>query len=110
MSAMSSRSNIFDNLIDYLRYLERRVRELEIECATLRRELNYYKSEMEKMLTPPLIEAIVLEVLDNERAIVKSTTGPNLIVYISKNIDVESLLPGTHVALNQRGSTIVEVF
>ncbi len=60
-------------------------------------------------MSPPFIEATVLEVLDNERAIVKSTTGPNLVVKISQNINPKDLRPGMVVALNNRGSTIVEV-
>jgi proteasome regulatory subunit len=41
--------------------------------------------------------------------VVKSTTGPNLIVGISGNIDRSKLLPGTYVVLNQRGSAIVDI-
>ncbi|HIQ03652.1 MAG TPA: AAA family ATPase [Desulfurococcales archaeon] len=96
-------------LIGYIRYLERRIRELEAERLALKRELEYYKSEVEKLLAPPLIEATLLEVLDDDRAIVKSSTGPNLIVKISGNIDRSKLLPGVSVALNQRGSAIVEI-
>ena len=94
---------------DYIRYLEMRIQELEAEITYLRREVNYYKQEIEKLLSTPLIEGIVLEILENGRAIVKSSTGPNLIVNIAGSVDVKKLRPGTHVALNQRGSTIVEV-
>ena len=102
----------------------RQIKELEAENASLRSqleilmrqnanlsaELQYYKKEVEKLVSPPLIEAIVLEVLDEgERAVVKSTTGPNLIVKIDSKISKESLKPGLRVALNQRGSTIVEI-
>ncbi len=94
---------------DYIRYLEMRIQELEAEITYLRREVNYYKQEIEKLLSTPLIEGIVLEILEDGRAIVKSSTGPNLIVNIAGSVDIKKLRPGTHVALNQRGSTIVEV-
>ncbi len=112
MATVSSDDRIsmdLESLLEYVRFLERRIKELETERTALRRELRYYKSELEKLIAPPLIEAIVLEVLDDNRAIVKSTTGPNLIVTISNRVDRSKLLPGTHVALNNRGSTIVEV-
>ncbi len=99
----------YDSLLEYIKYLEQRLRELEAERTTLKSELRYYKSEVEKLLAPPLIEAIVLEVLDDGRAVVKSSTGPNLIVTISNKIDRSKLRPGMNVALNQRGSTIVEI-
>ncbi len=93
----------------YIIRLERKLRELEAERMELRRELRRYKMEVDKLLSPPLIEAVVLSVLPDGRAVVKSSTGPNLVVNVSSYIDPEKLKPGTYVALNQRGSTIVEI-
>lgn len=88
----------------------------EEEGATLRElllkykeELEYYKSQVEKLLAPPLIEAVVLEVLPDNRAVVKSSSGPTLIVHVLESVDRSKLRPGVSVALNQRGSAIVEV-
>ncbi len=94
---------------DYIKFLEARIRYLEVEMQRLSNQVRYYKSEIEKLMSPPLIEAIVLEVLEDGRAIVKSTTGPNLVVYILDRIDKRLIKPGVHVALNQRGTAIVEV-
>ena len=94
---------------DYIKYLEMRVQELEAEVNYLRSEVNYYKKEIEKLLSTPLIEGIIIEVLDDGRAVVKSTTGPNLIVNVLGSVEMKGLRPGARVALNQRGSTIVEV-
>jgi proteasome regulatory subunit len=104
-----SKERRFQEVLDYVKYLEQRIQEMEAEIALLRREIKYYKQEIDKLLAPPLIEGILLEVLDNNRAVVKSTTGPNLIVGISGNIDKRKLLPGTYVVLNQRGSAIVDI-
>ncbi len=94
---------------DYVKYLEMKIQELEAEINYLRNEINYYKKEIEKLMSTPLIEGILLEVLPDGRAVVKSSTGPNLIVEISGNIDVSKLKSGSRVALNQRGSAIVSV-
>ena len=106
-------SRAHDNDVDALRayvyHLERRIRQLEADRAELARELRRYRLEVDKLLSPPLIEAIVLSVLPDGRAVVKSTTGPNLIVKVSSAVDPSKLVPGAYVALNQRGSTIVEV-
>ncbi|AFH42813.1 proteasome-activating nucleotidase [Fervidicoccus fontis] len=93
----------------YIKYLEEKIKELEEEKLMLNREVKYYKEEMEKLLAPPLIEASVLDILPDKRVVVRSSTGPNLIVTVSGNISVDQLLPGTIVAINQRGSSIVEV-
>ncbi len=112
--SMSSESS--SDFIDYTRYLEVRVRELELEVAHLRgliakykEELDYYKSQVDKLLAPPLIEATLLDVLPDGRAVVKSSTGPILIVHVLDSVDKSKLRPGALVALNQRGAAIVEV-
>ncbi len=96
-------------ITDYVKYLEMRVQELEAEVSYLRSELGYYKREIEKLMSTPLIEGTLLELLPDGRAIVKSTTGPHLIVNVSGEVDRDKLRPGVKVALNQRGSTIVEI-
>jgi len=98
-----------DTLVEYVKYLEKKVRELEQQVIRLKQEATYYKQELEKMMAPPLIEATVLDVLPDGRVIVRSSTGPNLVVTVNDNIDKSKLKPGSSVAINQRGSTIIEV-
>jgi proteasome regulatory subunit len=98
-----------DTLVEYVKYLEKKVRELEQQVIRLKQEAAYYKQELEKMMAPPLIEATVLDVLPDGRVIVRSSTGPNLVVTVNDNIDRSKLKPGASVAINQRGSTIIEV-
>ncbi|MEM4601632.1 MAG: proteasome-activating nucleotidase, partial [Desulfurococcaceae archaeon] len=94
---------------DYMRYLEMKVRHLEEERKKLALKIEYYRSEIEKLVSPPLIEAYVELVLSDNRAVVKSSSGPNLVVNIADSVSKSKLRPGARVALNQRGSTIVEV-
>ncbi|MEM1686880.1 MAG: proteasome-activating nucleotidase [Zestosphaera sp.] len=94
---------------DYVRYLEMRIQELETEVEFLRNEINYYKKEIEKLLSTPLIEGVLLEILPDGRAVVKSSTGPNLVVEVLGNVDVKNARPGSRVMLNQRGSAVVGI-
>jgi len=94
---------------DYIRLLESKIKYLETEKEKLLMKIRYYKSEIEKLLSPPLIEAVVLSILDDGRVVVKSSTGPNLIVNVLGTVPRDKIRPGQHVALNQRGSTIVDV-
>ena len=96
-------------LMEYIKHLERRIKELELERAELRREIKRYRHELEKLQKLPLIEAILLDVLPDGRAVVKSTTGPNLIVSVASSVDTSKLVPGALVALNKLSSAIVEV-
>ncbi len=93
---------------DYIAYLEMKLKQLEEEKKRLERKLEYYKSEIEKLLSAPLIEAYIEDLLPDGRAVVKSSAGPSLVVYIAEHVDRSVLKPGTRVALNQRGSVIVD--
>ncbi len=107
--AAGSSDHVIASLESEIEALRSKVRSLSTQNTTLLKELEYYRNEIKKLMAPPLIEAVVLEVIDEDRVVVKSSTGPNLIVNVSSRVDVRSLRPGTIVALNNRGSTIMEV-
>jgi len=102
-------TNRFDDLESYIQTLESKIRSLELEREKLLMRIKFYKTEIEKLLSAPLIGAVVVKVLDDGRVIVRSSTGPNLVVNVLDSIPREKLKPGQSVALNQRGSTIVEI-
>ncbi|MDD1777017.1 MAG: proteasome-activating nucleotidase [Candidatus Helarchaeota archaeon] len=103
-------------LISYTKHLERKIRTLEAEKQLLEsekirldREVRSIKTELDRMRMPPLVTADVVDVLEDGRIIVKSTTGPQFVVKYSSKIPKEKMPPGTRVALNQRTFSIVEV-
>ncbi|MCH8906277.1 MAG: proteasome-activating nucleotidase [Candidatus Heimdallarchaeota archaeon] len=103
-------------LLSYTRHLERQTRRLETEKQIvegerlrLQRELNNVRSELDRLRAPPLFAGSIMEVLSDDKAVVKSTTGPQLIVSISNKIQKDELKPNTRVALNQRSFSIVNV-
>jgi proteasome regulatory subunit len=103
-------------LITYTRHLERRLRSLETEKQLLEterlrldKELHTLRNDLDRLRQPPLIGATLSDILDDNRAIVKSSTGPNFIVNISRKLKKKNLEVGMRVALNQRNFAIVEV-
>ncbi|MHA1514855.1 MAG: AAA family ATPase, partial [Candidatus Heimdallarchaeaceae archaeon] len=101
-------------LVSYAHHLERQARQLETEKQMveserlrLQREVNNLKVELERLRSPPLFMGYIVEMLDNKTAVVRSTTGPNLVVSISRQVDINDLKPDTRVALNQRTFAIV---
>ncbi|MCS7097133.1 MAG: proteasome-activating nucleotidase [Candidatus Methanomethylicia archaeon] len=112
----SSAQKNYSKALDYQMYLEKRLLQIEEELRLLNmererllEEITYLRNELEKMKTPPLIEAYIVDVLNDGRVIVKSSTGPNLVVQVSSEIDVKKLRPYIRVALNQRNFAVVEV-
>ncbi len=102
-------------LVTYTRHLERSLKNLEqekqlidTERLRLERELHAMRTELDRLRQPPLIEATVIKILEDKRAVVESSTGPRFIVNMSKKVKSAGLQSGQHVALNQRTFAIVE--
>ncbi|MFW9913232.1 MAG: proteasome-activating nucleotidase, partial [Candidatus Thorarchaeota archaeon] len=98
---------------NYTRHLERRLRALETEKqilqaerSRLEKETQTLRTELEKLRQSPLITATVIEMLEDGRAVVKSSTGPNFVVHVSSSIVKEKIQPGMRVALNQRSFAV----
>jgi proteasome regulatory subunit len=112
---------------DFSRYLMDRMRQLEERNLALReqkdrvegerrvmenqklkfeREVRKLRSELERLRTGPLIVGTILDVLDDSRVVVKSSTGPRFVVNVSQFIE-EELRPGMRVALNQQSFSVM---
>jgi proteasome regulatory subunit len=107
----------FDEFTDsYTRTMERRIRTLETEKQLLEVQRNKLEEdrdnlrlELQKLKQPPLFTGTLLEVLDNGKAIVKSSTGPSFVVVIDSTIPKDILVPNSRVALHQRNFAILEI-
>jgi len=114
---VENKKSTFDEFADsYTRTMERRIRALETERQLLEvqrnkleEERDNLKLELQKLRQPPLFTGTLQEVLDDNKAIVKSSTGPSFVVVIDSSIPSETLTPGVRVALHQRNFAILEV-
>jgi proteasome regulatory subunit len=105
-----------DFVQEYVRGLERKIKELEhekraleIRSFRLERETASLRNEIKRMQSPPLLAATVVDVLEDGRAIVKSSAGPSFVVRVHSSVNPAELKPGIRVALNQHTYAIVEV-
>ncbi len=96
--------------------LEQRIRELEserdqitAERTRLENEVRILQAELNKLRQPPLVSATVIDVLDDGRVIVKSSTGPQFVVNYPESIIGSQLESGAKVALNQRTLAVVDI-
>ena len=94
---------------DENRRLETEKRYIESERIRLERELRKLRSELERLKSLPLVVATIIDLLSDDRAVIKSSTGPNFVVNISQFVDKKDLVPGARVALNQQSFSIVGV-
>jgi len=116
---MSSDGEIKDegiSLLTQLRKLEQKVLDLEAERRDwyferdrLQREIQVLREEIEKLTVPPFIEGSITDVLEDGRVVVKSSTGPSLVVNVLRTIDPSKLSPGKRVALSQRNFAVLEI-
>lgn len=82
---------------------------LEAEMRTLRKRIERLDENVNLLKMPPLIVGHLQDVLDHERAIVRSSNGTVFQVSLNQRLDPDTLKPGTRVALNQDSLSVVEV-
>ncbi|MEA1994411.1 MAG: proteasome-activating nucleotidase [Euryarchaeota archaeon] len=97
-----------DLLKKKIRYLEVEKRNVETERYKLEKKVTELERELKRLRSPPLITAVVLDVLNDGRLVVKSSSGPDFVVSTTGVID-KDIYPGTQVALNQRTLAVMEV-
>jgi proteasome regulatory subunit len=93
-------------LRDANRKVENEKRSAENQKVRYEREVRKLRSELERLKGPPLLVGTVLDVLDDNRVVIKSSTGPKFVVNASQFIEQE-LVAGARVALNQQSLAIV---
>jgi proteasome regulatory subunit len=100
----------------YLSNLQRRIKSLELqkrnaetEIIRMERENRELRKELDRLRSPPLITAMVEDVLVDGRIVVKSSSGPNYVVNVSHFVDTRDIVMGCRVAMNQRTLSIIEV-
>jgi proteasome regulatory subunit len=93
-------------LRDANRKVENEKRSAENQKVRYEREVRKLRSELERLKGPPLLVGTVLDVLDDNRVVIKSSTGPKFVVNASQFIEQE-LIAGARVALNQQSLAIV---
>jgi proteasome regulatory subunit len=110
-------------LLDRMRQLESRNSNLKEQCDQIEsekrfvesqklkyeREVRRLQAEIERLKTVPLVVATIMEVVGENRVLVRSSTGPQFMVNVSQYLDVDELVPGAKVALNQQTLAIVEL-
>jgi proteasome regulatory subunit len=82
---------------------------LENELKKLRNEVEQLYKEIKKIKMPPLIIGDIVEILSDDRVVVKSTTGPNFVVHVANFVDKSQLTVGSRVSLNRESLSVIEL-
>ena len=90
------------------RLLSERVH-LENDLANIKKRASRLDEEVRILKSTPLIVGHLQDILDDERAIVRSSNGTVFQVSINQRLDADKLRPGTRIALNQDTLSIIEI-
>jgi proteasome regulatory subunit len=96
-------------LLEELRRAESERRFVESELIRLQKEIKRLRVELDRLKTPPLIVGNVKDLLDDGRVVVRSTTGPDFIVFAADFIEKNELKVGSRVALNKQSLSVISV-
>ena len=81
----------------------------ESERDQYQREARKYKSELQQMKAPPLVVGTIEQNLSDGRVVVRSTTGPSFVSYVSESVEPETLIVGSQCGLQPQSFVLVEV-
>ncbi len=110
-------------LLDRVRQLEERnvrlkeeYRKIELEKKSVENKKVQYErenrkltAELDRLKTPPLLVGTVVDVMANNKLVIKSSSGPKFVVNSSQFINSKDMYPGAKVALNQQSLAVIEV-
>lgn len=89
--------------------IESEKRYVENQKLKYEREVRKLQAEIDRLKSSPLIIGTVMDVLDNGKILVRSSTGPQFMVSMSKYLEDKEIEPGSMVALNQQTFAVVDV-
>ncbi|NXM48160.1 PRS6B protein, partial [Gymnorhina tibicen] len=92
-----------------LEFLEVQEEYIKDEQRNLKKEFLHAQEEVKRIQSIPLVIGQFLEAVDQNTAIVGSTTGSNYYVRILSTIDRELLKPNASVALHKHSNALVDV-
>lgn len=108
-SDLKSLEQDFKELQDEARRLLSERVHLENDLANIKKRASRLDEEVRILKSPPLIIGYLQDILDDERAIVRSSNGTVFQVSINQRLDPTKLKPGTRIALNQDTLSIIEI-
>ncbi len=73
------------------------------------REIRQLKSELERLKMTPQVVGNVVDVLDGNKVVIRSSTGPQFVVGASQFINCSELVPGTRVSLNYQTLAVTSI-
>jgi proteasome regulatory subunit len=79
---------------------------IENQKLKFEREARKLRSELERLRVGPMIVGTIVDILDENKVIVKSSTGPRFVVHLSQFIE-EEIKPGAQVGLNQQSFAVM---
>ncbi|XP_066030970.1 26S proteasome regulatory subunit 6B isoform X1 [Chamaea fasciata] len=99
----------YKKLQQELEFLEVQEEYIKDEQRNLKKEFLHAQEEVKRIQSIPLVIGQFLEAVDQNTAIVGSTTGSNYYVRILSTIDRELLKPNASVALHKHSNALVDV-
>merc|ERR1712232_398695 len=92
-----------------LRFIEIQEEYIKDEQKNLKREILRAQEEVKRIQSVPLVLGQFLEMIDENHAIIGSTTGSSFYVRVLSTLNREQLKPSSSVALHKHSNSIVDI-
>jgi len=82
---------------------------LENEISSLKRRLSRLDDEVRMLKSPPLVVGQIQDIMEHDRAVVRSSNGTIFVVSLNPHLSINDLRPGTRVSLNQDTLAVMDI-
>ena len=99
----------FEELRELAQQLLAEKLDMENRVAKQKQKVKRLEEEVRLMRMPPHVIGNIQDIIDDERAVVRSSNGTVFLVTYNRGIDIDLLKAGARVALNQDTLSIIDV-
>ena len=82
---------------------------IENELKKQHQEIKKLQQKLAEMRRPPLVVGTVVDIIDRESIQIRTTGGPQFIINIPNEVDIDTIEPGIRVAMNKDTMALIRV-
>ncbi len=82
---------------------------IENELKKQQQEIKKLQQKLAEMRRPPLVVGTVVDIIDRESIQIRTTGGPQFIINIPNEMDIDTIEPGVRVAMNKDTMALIRV-
>ena len=82
---------------------------IENELKKQQLEIKKLQKKLAEMRHPPLVVGTVVDIIDDNSLQIRTSGGPQFIINVPEDTDIQTIIPGTRIAMNKDTMALVKI-